>query len=189
MTPSTALERTSSKDEAFGSALGTLSPAYAGRSAGPPVTSEVVTASQVLPARTAVYGTFPDLVDDRLRDVLAEGGIQQPYVHQSEAIDHALAGRHVVVVTPTASGKTLCYNVPVLSTILAEPTARALYLFPTKALAQDQLAELHQLAERLRARGEEISTFTYDGDTPQDARRAIRGRAHVVLSNPEMLHS
>ena len=129
------------------------------------------------------------MVDDRLRSVLAEGGIEQPYIHQSEAIAHALAGRHVVVVTPTASGKTLCYNAPVLSTILAEPTARALYLFPTKALAQDQLAELHQLADRLKVRGEEIGTFTYDGDTLQDARRAIRGRAHVVLSNPEMLHS
>ena len=98
-------------------------------------------------------------------------------------------GRHVAIVTPTASGKTLCYNVPVLSTILNEPTTRALYLFPTKALAQDQLAELYTLADRLRANGEEIRTFTYDGDTPQDARRAIRGRAHVVLPNPEMLHS
>ena len=125
MTSSTALEPVSAKDEALGSALGTLSPRRAGRPCGPPVISEVVTASHVLPARRAVYGTFPDLVDDRLRTVLAEGGIEQPYVHQSEAIDHALAGRHVVVVTPTASGKTLCYNVPVLSTILAEPTARA----------------------------------------------------------------
>ena len=94
-----------------------------------------------------------------------------------------------MVVTPTASGKTLCYNVPVLNTILAEPTVRALYLFPTKALAQDQLAELHLLADLLKGRGEEIGTYTYDGDTPRDARRAIRGRAHIVLSNPEMLHS
>ena len=92
-------------------------------------------------------------------------------------------------MTPTASGKTLCYNAPVLSTILDQPTARALYLFPTKALAQDQLAELHVLTERLQACGEEIGVFTYDGDTPQDARRSIRGRAHIVLSNPEMLHA
>ena len=141
-----------------------------------------------MPARAASYGRFQDVVDDRLRVVLAERGIDQPYTHQAEAIAHALAGRHVVVVTPTASGKTLCYNVPVLSAILAETSTRALYLFPTKALAQDQLAELHGLADGLKSHGEEIGTFTYDGDTPQDARRAIRGRAHVVLSNPEMLH-
>ena len=101
-----------------------------------------------------------------------------------------LAGRHVVVTTPTASGKTLCYNAPVLSAILRDPSSRALYLFPTKALAQDQLAELHELSSRLSRPDElEIGVFTYDGDTPQDARRAIRGRAHVVLSNPDMIHS
>ncbi len=112
------------------------------------------------------------------------------YLHQAEAIGHALAGRNAVVVTPTASGKTLCYNAPVLHSVLSDPSTRALYLFPTKALAQDQLAELHQLAERLGGLGGgDIGVFTYDGDTPQDARRAIRGRAHVVLSNPDMLHS
>ena len=95
----------------------------------------------------------------------------------------------MVVTTPTASGKTLCYNAPVLSDILRDPSARALYLFPTKALAQDQLAELHELAEVLSADDTSIGVFTYDGDTPQDARRAIRGRAHVVLTNPDMLHS
>ena len=186
---SLALERVSTKDEALVSALGTLSRPSPDTPYSPPQESDVVTAAKVLPARAATYGVFPETVDERLRRVLAEGGIEQPYVHQSEAIAHALEGRHVVVVTPTASGKTLCYNVPVLSTILAEPSTRALYLFPTKALAQDQLAELHTLADRLKAHGEEIGTFTYDGDTPQDARRVIRGRAHVVLSNPEMLHS
>jgi DEAD/DEAH box helicase domain-containing protein len=95
-----------------------------------------------------------------------------------------------VVVTPTASGKTLCYNAPVLGSILRDSSARALYLFPTKALAQDQLAELHNLSDELSRRTElEIGVFTYDGDTPADARRAIRGRAHVVLSNPDMIHS
>ena len=103
---------------------------------------------------------------------------------------HALAGRHVVVVTPTASGKTLCYNGAVLSTVLREPGARALYLFPTKALAQDQLAELQGLAQIVGAAAQrEIGVFTYDGDTPADARRAIRARANVVLSNPDMLHA
>jgi len=87
-------------------------------------------------------------------------------------------------------GKTLCYNAPVLSAILRDPSARALYLFPTKALAQDQLAELHDLADRLlQSSDAQIGVFTYDGDTPQDARRSIRGRAHVVLSNPDMIHS
>ena len=129
-------------------------------------------------------------MDERLRDVLRDRGIEQLYTHQAAAVGHALAGRHVVVTTPTASGKTLCYNAPVLSTILRDPSARALYLFPTKALAQDQLAELHELSNRLSRPGElEIGVFTYDGDTPQDARRAIRGRAHVVLSNPDMVHS
>ena len=103
-------------------------------------------------------------------------GIDQLYTHQAEAIAHALGGRNVVVVTPTASGKTLCYNAPVLQSILQDPSTRALYLFPTKALAQDQLAELHQLAELVGGEGGgEIGVFTYDGDTPQDARRAIRG--------------
>ena len=131
-----------------------------------------------------------DGVDERLCEVLRQRGIEQLYTHQAAAIEHALAGRHVVITTPTASGKTLCYNAPVLSAILRDPSARALYLFPTKALAQDQLAELHELSDQLSRRNElEIGVFTYDGDTPQDARRAIRGRAHVVLSNPDMVHS
>jgi DEAD/DEAH box helicase domain-containing protein len=140
--------------------------------------------------RPAQYSPFPDAVDSRLRQVLGARGIEQLYTHQAAAIDHTLAGRNVVITTPTASGKTLCYNAPVLSAILKDPSARALYLFPTKALAQDQLAELHELADRLSHVSElEIGVFTYDGDTPQDARRAIRGRAHVVLSNPDMIHS
>ena len=93
MTPATALERVRNKDDALGVALGTLCP-HSERPAGPPVTSEVVTASHVIPAREAVYAAFPDAVDDRLRAVLAEGGIERPYIHQSEAIAHALEGRH-----------------------------------------------------------------------------------------------
>ena len=177
------LERTEDKDQALGSALAAIA-ASPRRSV-----SEIVTAHHVIAARDAIYAPFPEGVDERLHSVLADRGITRPYVHQAEAIGHALAGRHVVVVTPTASGKTLCYNVPVLAAILEDPTARALYLFPTKALAQDQLAELYGLTDGLRARGEDISAHTYDGDTPQDARRTIRGRAQLVLSNPEMLHS
>jgi DEAD/DEAH box helicase domain-containing protein len=143
-----------------------------------------------IPAVAAEYAAFPDSMDPRLASALRTRGIDQLYTHQAAAIAHALDGRNVVVITPTASGKTLCYNAPVLQRILSDPGSRALYLFPTKALAQDQLAELHQMAEIIGGEGGgEIGVFTYDGDTPQDARRAIRTRAHVVLSNPDMLHS
>jgi DEAD/DEAH box helicase domain-containing protein len=150
----------------------------------------IVTAVQRIPAVSATFAPFPEGTDDRLRGALAARGIEQLYTHQAEAFGHVLAGRNVVAVTPTASGKTLCYNGPVLDAILKDPSTRALYLFPTKALAQDQLAELHALSEAVtRDAGPEIGVFTYDGDTPSDARRAIRGKAHVVLSNPDMLHS
>jgi len=149
-----------------------------------------VTAVRRLPAREAQRGPDVAGVDDRLRAALRERGIEGFYTHQSAAIEHALARRNVVITTPTASGKTLCYNVPVLSAILRDPSTRALYLFPTKALAQDQLAELHAVSDQLSRQNEmEIGVFTYDGDTPQDARRAIRGRAHIVLSNPDMVHA
>jgi DEAD/DEAH box helicase domain-containing protein len=148
-----------------------------------------VTAVRVLPARPASHAPFPAGIDDRLRDALKSRGIEQLYTHQAIAVEHALTRRNVVVTTPTASGKTLCYNAPVLNAILRDPSARALYLFPTKALAQDQLAELHELANVLSADETSVGVFTYDGDTPQDARRAIRGRAHIVLTNPDMIHS
>ena len=148
-----------------------------------------VTAVRVVPARAASYSPFSTDIDDRLRRALTSRGIEQLYTHQAIAVEHALARRNVVVTTPTASGKTLCYNAPVLNAILRDPSARALYLFPTKALAQDQLAELHEMANVLSGDATSIGVFTYDGDTPQDARRAIRGRAHIVLTNPDMIHS
>jgi DEAD/DEAH box helicase domain-containing protein len=149
-----------------------------------------VTAARKLPAVEAAYAPWPEALDARLRRALEARGIAQLYTHQAESVAHALDGRNVVVITPTASGKTLCYNAPVLSRIMADSSTRALYLFPTKALAQDQLAELHQMAQLVGAEGAgEVGVFTYDGDTPQDARRAIRARAHVVLSNPDMLHA
>src|SRR5262252_10454788 len=155
-----------------------------------------VTAVRRLPAVGAQLVPFPDTLDSRLKLALASRGVEQLYTHQADAIDHALAGRHTVVTTPTASGKTLCYNAPALHAILQDPSSRALYLFPTKALAQDQLAELQALCETLATLptaahdgDNEIGVFTYDGDTPQDARRTIRARAHIVLSNPDMVHS
>ena len=151
---------------------------------------ERVTAVRYLPAVAGRYAPLPAALDERLRAALRARGIAELYTHQAAVISHALSGRHVVVTTPTASGKTLCYNAPVLNAILQDSSSRALYLFPTKALAQDQLAELHALSSAIGdASALEIGVHTYDGDTPQDARRTIRSRAHVVLSNPDMLHS
>ncbi len=145
----------------------------------------VLTALRHFPARPAQVVPFPDDLNPRLREVLTAKGLSGLYTHQREAYERVQEGRDIVVVTPTASGKTLCYNLPVLDRILKDPDARALYLFPTKALAQDQLAALHGTIEAL---GADIGTFTYDGDTPQDARKSIRARAHVVVTNPDMLH-
>jgi len=149
-----------------------------------------VTAIRRMEPVAAQVAPFPEALDGRLKHALESRGISQLYTHQAEAIDHALAGRNAVVITPTASGKTLCYNAPVLHAILQDPSSRALYLFPTKALAQDQLAELQALCEHIADdTGEQVGVYTYDGDTPQDARRSIRSRAHIVLSNPDMVHS
>src|SRR6184192_1008043 len=148
-------------------------------------TGPCITASRHFPARPPVYAPFPQSMDPRIVEALRARGIAQLYSHQARAWDLVQADRHVVVVTPTASGKTLCYNLPVLQALVHQPDARALYVFPTKALAQDQLAELEQLAKQLP----EMRMFTYDGDTPQDARRAVRARANLVLTNPDMLHS
>ncbi len=138
------------------------------------------------PAREARYAAFPDAIDPQLVAALANRGIERLYTHQAQAVEAALRRESVVVVTPTASGKTLCYNLPVLQSILADPDARTLYLFPTKALAQDQMQELHGLITQL---GADIRTFTYDGDTPGDARRKVREAGHVVVTNPDMLHT
>ena len=134
----------------------------------------------------AVFRPMPDWVSRELSDAYRAKGIKELYSHQAATADLVHGGKNVVVVTPTASGKTLCYNLPVLNAVLENPDTRALYLFPTKALAQDQLAELHDLAIRLKDR---FGVFTYDGDTPQDARKAIRERGHIVLTNPDMLHT
>ncbi|MDX2474121.1 MAG: DEAD/DEAH box helicase, partial [Candidatus Krumholzibacteria bacterium] len=144
-----------------------------------------VTRWEVVPPADGRYADFPSRLDPRLSDVLRQRGIDQLYSHQAESFDLAAAGKSFVVPTPTASGKTLCYNLPVLNTILDDPQARALYLFPTKALAQDQMHEVHDMVSAL---GVDIKTFTFDGDTPETARRAIRSSGHIVVTNPDMLH-
>jgi DEAD/DEAH box helicase domain-containing protein len=137
-------------------------------------------------ARAGSFAEIPAQVDGRLKTALEKRGIALLYTHQAEAFAAIAAKENVVVVTPTASGKTLCYNLPVLDSLLRDAETRAMYLFPTKALAEDQLHELQQAIEGMAS---EICAFTYDGDTPQDARKAIRQRANVVLTNPDMLHS
>jgi DEAD/DEAH box helicase domain-containing protein len=168
-----------------------LSRLVPGELPGRPDTPDLhVTAVRRLPASPAEYAPYPDGLDLRLVAALQSRGVSLLYAHQAQSIGETLAGRNVVITTPTASGKTICYNVPVMNAVLGDSSSRALYLFPTKALAQDQLAELHALAETIATHdGFEIGVFTYDGDTPQDGRRTIRSRAHVVLSNPDMLHS
>ena len=147
---------------------------------------QCITHVERFPAQEACYAEFPESLDPLVKQVFEKRGIARLYSHQAEAIQQVLAGKNVAVVTPTASGKTLCYNIPVLHSVFTNTDARALYLFPTKALAQDQMEELYQL---IQLSGRDIKTFTYDGDTPQDARKAIRSQGHVVVSNPDMLHS
>jgi len=147
---------------------------------------ELLTAVRHFPAREAQWADFPSWVHPDLAAAYASKGIRRLYTHQAEAAEAVHTGKNVVIVTPTASGKTLCYNLPVLNATLENSDSRALYLFPTKALAQDQLAELHDLNQRLDNR---FGVFTYDGDTPADARRSIREKGHIVLTNPDMLHT
>jgi DEAD/DEAH box helicase domain-containing protein len=147
-----------------------------------------VSAWERLPARPARHAPFPATMHPRLISALHESGQAPLYSHQGAAIEAALAGENVVVVTGTASGKTLCYNVPVLQTLLEDPQARALYLFPTKALAQDQSSALGAFLETLGAQ-EQVRVETYDGDTPPARRRVIREDVRLLISNPDMLHT
>ena len=151
-----------------------LAARYPGRIAG----------ALTLAAAPARWLDLPPALDPRLRDALIARGLPRLYSHQRQAFDLARAGRHLVIATPTASGKTLCYNLPVLDAVLAG-SRKALYLFPTKALAQDQVAELTEIN---RAGELGIRAYTFDGDTPGDARKAVRTRGDIVVSNPDMLH-
>ncbi len=139
-----------------------------------------------IPAREARFEEIPDTVDPRIHDALVRKGRPKLYSHQADALKAAASGKDFVVVTPTASGKTMCYNIPVLDAILKDDAARAIFLFPTKALSQDQTSELHELVTEA---GVDVKTYTYDGDTPQSARKVIRQAGHIVVTNPDMLHS
>jgi len=145
-----------------------------------------ITAVKHIPPQEGRYEEYPKDVQPALIDALQKKGFSRLYTHQHSSWNHIQKKKNIVVVTPTASGKTLCYNLPVLDSILKEPSTRAIYLFPTKALAQDQRAELDETIKLLPG---EIRIFTYDGDTPQDARKAIRARGHIILTNPDMLHT
>jgi DEAD/DEAH box helicase domain-containing protein len=137
-------------------------------------------------ARAASWAPMPNGLDPALRAALVSRGVERLYTHQAKAFELARSGRDIVIVTPTASGKTLCYNLPVVQALLDDPTARALYLFPTKALSQDQQAELNEVT----LGGElPLRVYTYDGDTPDSLRVAARDTGRIVISNPDMLHS
>ena len=134
--------------------------------------------------RAALHAELERPLPLPLAEALGRRGITRLYTHQAHAITAARAGRNVGIVTATASGKTLCYHIPTLEALLADPRQRALYLFPTKALAQDQMRSLQELTAELP----HIRPAIYDGDTPQAERAAIRASANILLSNPDMLH-
>ncbi|MGD8401896.1 MAG: DEAD/DEAH box helicase, partial [Bacillota bacterium] len=141
---------------------------------------------QELPGSPAVDGEVDPPLPAQLQDCLAAKGIARLYRHQAQAVNAIRAGRNTVIVTGTASGKTLCYNLPVLESFLTDPKARALYIYPTKALAQDQLKALARLAEELT--GPQPLIGTYDGDTSGNARKKLRDHGNIILTNPDMLH-
>jgi DEAD/DEAH box helicase domain-containing protein len=136
-----------------------------------------------LSASPGVFADFPADLNEKLVERLQELGIEKLYAHQAEAIESALAGHDTVTTVGTSSGKTLCYALPMLQKCLEEPSAKALLLFPTKALAHDQLDRLQELAE-----GSSLMSSCYDGDTPKSRRSMIRSSAHLILTNPDMLH-
>jgi DEAD/DEAH box helicase domain-containing protein len=145
-----------------------------------------ITCWKVIPEKHGEYEDFPEYLNPKLVSALKKKGIYRLYSHQRKALDEVTAKNNITVVTPTASGKSLCYNLPVLNDLLADKNSRAIYLFPTKALSQDQVSELMNLVNVI---GENIKTFTYDGDTPVNARVAIRKDGHIVVTNPDMLHT
>jgi DEAD/DEAH box helicase domain-containing protein len=139
-----------------------------------------------IPEKEAILKDIPSCVDNRLENALKRRGIERLYTHQATAYETVKSKQNFTAITPTASGKTLCYNLPVLQKIIDEPNSRALYLFPTKALAQDQKTELNEIIDELEMN---INSYTYDGDTPANIRQKVRNAGHIVITNPDMLHS
>jgi DEAD/DEAH box helicase domain-containing protein len=159
-----------------------------------PAFADNIVEDKLLPAGEGVFVPFPGDLDGRIRSALENRGIDAIYSHQREVWEAARAGNNVVVVTPTASGKTLCYNLPTLQALLRDEKARALYLFPTKALSQDQQSELNELTNHAGARDSlpgsfNIKVMTYDGDTPDSLRVAARDSGRIIITNPDMLHT
>ena len=144
---------------------------------------------ETLPARSGRYAQPDDSLPPTLIELLARRGIDRLYTHQVQSLECARKGLDWVVVTGTASGKTLCYNLPILESCLTDPEARAVYLFPTKALAQDQLRGLLELLSEHEATAQQVKPGVYDGDTPASQRRRIKAEANLVLTNPDMLHA
>jgi len=151
-----------------------------------PSFNENVTEWLVIPPREGRYGDLPSDLSPLLGSALRSKGITQLYSHQAESWQSIRSGHDTVVVTPTASGKTLCYNLPVLQTLLEDPSSRALYLFPTKALSQDQQAALNDIIMDAEL---ELPIFTFDGDTPSSIRMSARQGGRIIITNPDMLHS
>lgn len=136
--------------------------------------------------KEAKTASLPEDIHPALKEALQKRGIGELYTHQKSAYEKAVKGQNIVAVTPTASGKTLCYNLPVMQEIINNPNSRALYMFPTKALAQDQKSEINEL---IQESGLNINSYTYDGDTPANIRQKVRKAGHIVITNPDMLHS
>ena len=145
-----------------------------------------VTRWEKIPPSEGVYAPLPETLDPAIASALAGKGITKLYSHQRESYDAVMQGQNIVVVTPTASGKSLCYNLPVLQSLLKNPEARALYLFPTKALSQDQQSELNDIITSGRL---PLKVSTYDGDTPSSVRVSARNTGRIVITNPDMLHT
>ncbi len=152
---------------------------------------------KVFPEREGSYAPFPEDLDERLLAACRDRGMDRLYSHQAEAYAAARKREHTVIVTPTASGKTLCYNLPVMQALLERPKARALYLFPTKALSQDQQSEINGMVGRIEGSADysadapriPLRVCIYDGDTPQSIRSDARDKGRIIISNPDMMHA
>ncbi|HLA06737.1 MAG TPA: DEAD/DEAH box helicase, partial [Anaerolineales bacterium] len=150
-----------------------------------PETAPNLFAWRTLPPRPAQTHPFPDDLPAPVKQTLLAAGIHSLYSHQLEAWMHSRAHENIILSTGTASGKTLAYNLPIFAELITDPNSRALYLFPTKALAQDQFSNLQSLQSLI----ENLKSSIYDGDTPTSARPAIRRNARIILTNPDMLHT